>query len=159
MRYLTILMLILTFVVGSAQAEDTDIEVGSSATVMIREQHIFPTPVFYAQPVGELLFGSEVQITGEQGEWFSIDAPGGLQGWVHTSALTGAILSEGSQGTDDSDMIMLAGRGFNSDVEDSYASGKSLPWDEVDAIEELTVEPVALEEFLLDGLLIEGGTQ
>ena len=159
MRYITILMLILTVVVGSTQAEDTDIEVGGTATVMIREQHIFPTPVFYAQPVGELVFGSEVEITGQQGEWFSIEAQGGLQGWAHTSALTGAILSEGSQGTDDSDMIMLAGRGFNSDVEESYASGKSLPWDKVDSIEEITVEPAALEEFLLDGLLIEGGSQ
>lgn len=151
MRYVIILVTILA---GTVLAGDTDIEVGGNATVKIREQHIFPTPVFYAQPVGELVFGSVVEITGEQGGWYSIEAGNGIEGWVHTTALTGAILSEGSQGTDDSDMIMLAGRGFNSDVEDSYASGKDLPWDQVDAIEDITVEPAVLEVFLVEGLLI-----
>ncbi|MCD4707631.1 MAG: SH3 domain-containing protein [Candidatus Sabulitectum sp.] len=151
MRYVIILVTILA---GTVPAGDTDIEVGGNATVKIREQHIFPTPVFYARPVGELAFGSVVEITGEQGDWFSIEAGNGIEGWVHTTALTGAVLSEGSQGTDDSDMIMLAGRGFNSDVEGSYASGKDLPWDEVDDIENITVEPEDLETFLVEGLLI-----
>lgn len=155
-----LILLIVTLVLAaSAIAEDTPIEVGGTATVMIREQYIFPTPVFYAQPVGELVFGSIVDITGEQGDWFSIEASNGTEGWAHTTALTGAVLSQGSQGTDDSDMIMLAGRGFNSDVESSYASGKDLPWDEVDAIENITVEPAVLEAFLVEGLLIEGGSQ
>ena len=159
MRYLTVLAMVLAILAGSAIAEDTDIEVGGNATVKIREQHVFPTPVFYARPVGELVFGSVVLITGEQGDWYSIEAPDGIEGWVHSTSLTGAILSQGSQGTDDSEMIMLAGRGFNSDVEDSYASGKDLPWDEVDAIEEITVEPSVLEAFMVEGLLLEGGTQ
>ena len=159
MKYLIIPLTVFAVLAGSVFAEDTDIEVGGNATVMIREQYIFPTPVFYAQPVGELVFGSVVEITGEQGDWYSIEADNGIEGWAHTTALTGAVLSQGSQGTDDSDMIMLAGRGFNSDVEDSYASGKELPWDEVDAIEDITVEPAVLEVFLIEGLLIEGGTQ
>ena len=159
MKYFIVLSATLAIFAGSAFAEDTDIEVGGSATVMIREQYIFPTPVFYAQPVGELVFGSVVEITGAQGDWYSIEAGNGIQGWAHTTALTGAVLSQGSEGTDDSDMIMLAGRGFNSDVEGSYASGKDLPWDEVDAIEDITVEPAALEVFLVDGLLIEGGSR
>ncbi len=152
MRFLIVLVTILA---GSAVAGDTDIEVGGNATVKIREQHIFPTPVFYAQPVGELAFGSVVEITGEQGDWYSIEADNGINGWVHTTALTGAVLSQGSQGTDDSDLIMLAGRGFNDDVESSYAEGKTLPWDEVDAIEDITVEPAVLEVFLVEGLLLK----
>ena len=159
MKILIMLFVTLALLAGSAMAEDTPIEVGGTATVMIREQYIFPTPVFYAQPVGELVFGSVVDITGEQGDWFSIEASNGIEGWAHTTALTGAVLSQGSQGTDDSDMIMLAGRGFNSDVESSYASSKDLPWDEVDAIENITVEPAVLEVFLVEGLLIEGGSQ
>ncbi len=155
MVFLTVIVLLA----GSAFAEDTEIEVGGSATVMIREQHIFPAPVFYASPVGELVFGSVVEIVEERGDWYSIEARGGIEGWVHSTALTGAILSEGSQGTDDSDMIMLAGRGFNSDVENSYASGKNLPWAEVDAIENITVDPATLEAFLVDGLLLEGDSQ
>lgn len=159
MKNSIICITVIALLAGSAFAEETEIEVGGSATVMIREQHIFQAPVFYASPVGELVFGSVVEIVEERGDWYSIKAQGGTEGWVHSTALTGAILSEGSQGTDDSDMIMLAGRGFNSDVENSYASGKNLPWAEVDAIESISVDPATLEIFLIDGLLLEGDSQ
>ena len=159
MRNLLAVSAVLAILAGTALSEDSGIQVGSGATVKIRDQHIFPSPVFYAQPVGELTFGSVVQVTGVQGDWYSITAPGGIQGWVHATSLTGSILSQGSQGTDDSDMIMLAGRGFNSDVEGAYAQGKDLPWDQVDLIEEIVVEPSVIEAFLVGGLLLEGGTQ
>jgi hypothetical protein len=159
MRGYSLLLLIALLGAFSAQGGEGDVTVGGSATVKIREQHIFPRPVFYASPVGELAFGSVVTVTGEQGDWFSIQGPGGVTGWVHSTALTGALLSQGSEQTDDSDMIMLAGRGFNSDVEDAYASGKDLPWDQVDLIEAIRIEPETLEAFLLEGLLIDGGSR
>lgn len=149
------MILIAALAAAAAFAEETPVEPGGSATVKIQEQHLFPSPVFYAQPIAELTFGQVVQVTGEQGDWFSVET-GGLQGWVHTTALTGAILSEGSQSTDDSDMIMLAGRGFNSDVEDAYAQGKNLPWDQVDMIEAIEVAPAEIESFLIEGSLIDG---
>jgi len=159
MRINGAVILLLLILVSSLYGDETPVEPGGSATVKIREQHIFPTPVFYAQPVGELDFGEVVDVTGEQGDWFSIETASGVQGWVHSTALTGALLSQGSQSTDDSDMIMLAGRGFNSDVEDSYAEGKSLPWDKVDMIEAIEVEPSAIETFLQEGMLLEGGSR
>jgi hypothetical protein len=159
MRGSVFLAAILALVTLSSFAEDAAIEVGGSATVMIREQHVFPSPVFYAQPVGELAFGSVVDVLEQQGDWYSIRADGGTTGWVHATSLTGAVLSEGSQGTDDNNMIMLAGRGFNSDVENSYASEKNLPWNQVDAIEAITVEPSVVQAFLAQGFLLEGGSQ
>jgi hypothetical protein len=159
MRNLLAITAVFAILAGVALAEDSSVQVGAGATVKIRDQHIFPTPVFYAEPVGDLTFGTVVQVVAEQGDWFSITAPGSIHGWVHTTSLTGAILSQGSQGTDDSDMIMLAGRGFNSDVEGAYAEGKDLPWADVDKIEELTVEPSTLLVFLTEGLLLDGGTE
>lgn len=159
MRIYGAVILLLLLPASSLFGDDTPVEPGGSATVKIREQHIFPTPVFYAQPVGELQFGEVVDVTGEQGDWFSIETSAGVQGWVHTTALTGAILSQGSQSTDDSDMIMLAGRGFNSDVEGAYAEGKSLPWDKVDMIEAIEVDPALIEAFLIEGMLLEGGSE
>lgn len=144
---------------ASLYGDETPVEPGGSATVKIREQHIFPSPVFYARPLGELHFGEVVDVKARQGDWFSIETASGTQGWVHATALTGALLSQGSESTDDSDMIMLAGRGFNSDVEDAYSQGKNLPWDKVDMIEALEVEPEAIEAFLQEGLLLEGGSQ
>lgn len=159
MRTTAITVILLLFIALPLLAGETAVVVGGSATVKIREQHIFPTPVFYAQPVGDLEFGAVVDVTGEQGDWFSIETAAGLRGWVHTTALTGAILSQGSQSTDDSDMIMLAGRGFNSDVEDAYSQGKQLPWDQVDRIEAIDVDPSSIETFLRDGMLLKGGSE
>jgi len=159
MRSTVLVGALLLFMAITLSAEETPIEVGGSATVKIREQHIFPTPVFYAQPVGDLEFGAVVDVTAEQGDWFSIETSAGIRGWVHATALTGALLSQGSQSTDDSDMIMLAGRGFNSDVEDAYAQGKNLPWDQVDRIEDISVAPASIETFLTEGMLLEGGSQ
>lgn len=150
---------LLLLLVVTAVADDTPIEVGGSATVKIREQHLFPSPVFYAQPIGELAFGTVVDVTGEQGDWYSVETPAGNSGWVHATALSGALLSEGSESTDDSDMIMLAGRGFNSDVESAYSEGKDLPWHLVDQIEDITVDPASIEDFLQEGMLLEGSSR
>lgn len=152
----TALTALLLLAAAGLTGDETPIEVGGSATVKIQEQHIFPAPVFYAQPVGELHFGEIVDVTGEEGDWFSIETAAGGTGWVHATSLTGALLSEGSESTDDSDMIMLAGRGFNSDVEKAYAENGSLPWDLVDRIEDIEVDPGTIEAFLIEGMLIEG---
>ncbi|PIE53141.1 hypothetical protein CSA37_03300 [Candidatus Fermentibacteria bacterium] len=155
MRTILILCILLT---ASVTADDTPVQTGGQATVKIQEQHLFPSPVFYAQPVAELSFGQVVNVTGRQGDWFSVETEG-QEGWVHSTALTGALLSQGSRSTDDSDMIMLAGRGFNSSVEDAYSQGKNLPWDKVDAIEAIEVSPASILHFLTEGLLIQEGAE
>ena len=60
---------------------------------------------------------------------------------------------------------MLAGRGFNADVEASYAQGKGLRFDLVDRMEQIKTSPQSVGSFLASGWLIpgeeapEGGTR
>ncbi len=145
---------------GAAIAEDPP-EAGSQATVKVRSQHMFPRPVFYAEPIVELSFGEVLSLGEESGDWFMATRSGGTSGWVHTTALTGAVVGEGGIGSGSgevsSDEVMLAGRGFNSQVEDAYSSDHpELDFTKVDAMERLEVAPAELEAFLAEGGLIEG---
>ena len=135
--------------------------VGGSATVKIQSQHIFPRPVFYATPVGELVFGNTVTILEESSDWFRVSTSSGITGWVHATSLTGAVLGSGQIGSGSgdvtSDEIMLAGRGFNSDVENSYRNiNPGLHFDVVDQMEAFDVSPEEIYSFLVEGRLISG---
>jgi hypothetical protein len=150
------LILILLAAAALLTAED-DIQVGGMATVKTRDQSLFPRPVHYAQPIATVDFGTEVTVIGEQGAWFQVQLPGGTQGWLHSTSLTGAVLSRGSSGGEqDPDMIMLAGRGFNADVEASYAEEADLRFDLVDRMEQLKTSPESVGAFLAAVGLIEG---
>ncbi|MFO7627323.1 MAG: SH3 domain-containing protein [Candidatus Fermentibacteraceae bacterium] len=159
---LTVLILLAATLLAFAD----DIEVGGMATVKTRDQSLFPRPVHYAQPITTVPFGTEVTVTGSQGAWFKVEIPSGEEGWLHSTSLTGAVLSHGSSGGEqDPDMIMLAGRGFNADVEATYAQGKSLRFDLVDRMEQIKTSPQSVGSFLAAGWLIpaeeapEGGTR
>jgi hypothetical protein len=133
--------------------------VGEEATIQIRSQHLFPRPVFYATPLGELEFGDVVTLLEECEDWFMIRTASGATGWVHATSVTGAVLSGGSVGSGStevtSDEIMLAGRGFNSDMEQSYSSSNpALLFSEVDEMERITVAPEDIYGFLVAGDLI-----
>ncbi len=150
------LILVLLAAAALLTADD-DIQVGGMATVKTRDQSLFPRPVHYAQPIATVDFGTEVNVIGEQGAWFQVQLPGGTQGWLHSTSLTGAVLSRGSSGGEqDPDMIMLAGRGFNADVEASYAEEADLRFDLVDRMEQLKTSPEAVGAFLAAVGLIEG---
>lgn len=159
-------LMVLVLLSVTLMAFADDIEVGGMATVKTRDQSLFPRPVHYAQPITTVPFGTEVTVTGVQGAWFQVEIPSGVEGWLHSTSLTGAVLSQGSSGGEqDPDMIMLAGRGFNADVEATYAQGKSLRFDLVDIMEQIKTSPQSVGLFLAAGGLIpaeeapEGGTR
>ena len=153
----TAVLLLLSVVLFSTA---DDVQVGGMATVKIRDQHLFPRPVHYAQPIAEVAFGTEVNVVDSQGAWYKVQIPGGVQGWLHSTSLTGAVLSRGTAGGEqDPDMIMLAGRGFNADVEASYAQGKDLRFDLVDRMEEIRTSPEDVGAFLAEGGLIDDEPQ
>jgi len=156
-----ILSITAVLLIAALPLAGDDPVVGGSATVKIQSQHVFPRPVFYATPVGELEFGNTVTILEESSDWFRVSTSSGITGWVHATSLTGAVLSGGQIGSGSgdvtSDEIMLAGRGFNSDVENSYKnSHPELVFDVVDQMEAFDVSPEEIYSFLVEGRLISG---
>ncbi|MBD3369608.1 hypothetical protein GF402_04510 [Candidatus Fermentibacteria bacterium] len=155
MRVISMIALLLL----AASFADDEPEVGQQATVKVRGQHMFPRPVFYAQPVCGLDFGEVVDVLESEDDWFHCSTSGGLAGWIHGTSLTGAVIGEGEVGEGSgevsSDEVMLAGRGFNSDVEDAYSSDHpDLDFELVDDMESLEVTPDELRDFLAQGGLI-----
>lgn len=159
MKYLALLFISIFFFAISA--EDTEPEIGDEVVIAVQNQSIYPRPAFYASPVQPVDYGTLATIIEIAGEWFNVTIADGREGWIHQTAVSGAIQSSGdvsASGEVTSDEIMLAGRGFSQDIEDAYASEHpELDFTEVDLMESMyTVSPEELLQFLLSGNLIEG---
>ena len=159
MRFLLILML---FSLPVAMAEDAEPQVGDEVAISVQNQSIYPMPAFYASPVEPVSYGTIASIDQIDGEWFRITTSLGKVGWIHSTSVTGAIQSTSggtsASGSVTSDEIMLAGRGFSQDIEETYAGQHpELNFTKVNTMESSwTISPEQLYQFLIEGNLIEG---
>jgi len=158
MRFVLILMF---FSISLVMAEDIETRVGDEVAISVQNQSIYPMPAFYASPVESVNYGTIALIDEIEGEWYRITTSLNQAGWIHCTSVTGAIqtASSGTSATGDitSDEIMLAGRGFNQEIEDKYAGNHpELNFILVDNMEtSWTVSPEQLYQFLISGNLIE----
>jgi hypothetical protein len=142
-------------------AEDDPPQPGDQVAIAVQNQFIYPMPAFYASPTQPVTYGTIAVIDEVQGEWYKVTTALDKTGWIHMTAVTGAI--EGSSGGTStsggvtSDEIMLAGRGFSEDIEQSYAGDNpDLDFSLVDHMENTwKVSSEELYQFLLEGNLIE----
>jgi hypothetical protein len=159
MRFLLILML---FSLPIAMAEDAEPQVGDEVAISVQNQSIYPMPAFYASPAEPLNYGTLASIDQIDGEWFRITTSLGQVGWIHRTSVTGAIQTTSggtsAAGNVTSDEIMLAGRGFSLDIEETYAGDHpELNFSIVNNMEtSWTISPEQLYQFLVEGNLIEG---
>ena len=158
MKYLAVLFFSVFFFALSA--EDVEPVIGDEVVISVQNQFIYPRPAFYASPVQPVDYGTLATIDDISGEWFNVTTAGGREGWIHRTAVSGALQSSGdvtASGEVTSDEIMLAGRGFSQEIENAYSSEHpDLDFTKVDYVE--TMYPVSPEEllhFLLTGNLIE----
>ena len=159
MRFLLILML---FSISLTTAEDTEPQVGDEVAIAVQNQSIYPMPAFYASPVEPVNYGTMAIIDEIDGEWYRITTSFNKAGWIHSTSVTGAIQTTSentsTSGNVTSDEIMLAGRGFNQDIEETYAGQHpELDFSKVNNMEtSWIISPQQLYQFLVDGNLIEG---
>ncbi len=159
MKYLFIL-LIFSLVFASDEADEP--RVGDEVAIAVQNQSIYPMPAFYASPVIPVSYGTTATINEIDGEWYRITTSLNQVGWIHRTAVTGAIQTASAgtsaSGNVTSDEIMLAGRGFNQDIEATYAGEHpDLDFSQVNSMEtSYKVTPQQLFQFLVDGNLIEG---
>lgn len=158
MRLIMIPLLMLTVL---AAAEDDPPQPGDQVAIAVQNQYMYPMPAFYASPTQPVSYGTLALIDEVQGEWYRVTTALNSSGWIHSTAVTGAIQSssEGASASGEvtSDEIMLAGRGFSKDIEETYAGDNpELDFSMVDRMEtSWKVSAEELYQFLLEGNLIE----
>ena len=150
-------------IVASAWAAD-----GSKMmSVQVKTTPLRDTPSFVGKAGATLSYGDRVEVMNTQGAWAKVSAPGGLTGWVHTSALSSKkiVLKSGqvtAQSKASSDELALAGKGFNSDVEGEFKKQhQNIDFNWINKMEKMIVSSGETQSFLKEGSVApkEGGAQ
>ena len=135
-------------------------------SVQVKEGQLRSTPSFLAEIIAKPAYGDRVEIIQDKGIWKKV-AIRGVQGWMHTSALTtkNIVLKAGAANVQTSATggeIALAGKGFSEEVEKQYKSlNRNLDYAWVDRMEKIKVSPEQIQAFLKQGNVMpaEGGVQ
>lgn len=143
---------ILTLVLASTAAAAG----AATITVLVQQTTLRKRPQFYAPAAGTAKLGQTFDASGPDAGWYKTD-----EGYIHQSAVTAkavkvsATSSAGAGAT--TDEVTLAGKGFNSQVEQSYG-GKHPEADfaGVDAMEKRQASDEAVLEFMRSGDLAGG---
>jgi len=149
------LLAISTTVFSSAVVSATP----DSLYVKVRTTKLRAQPQQWAPAVADLRYGDSATPLGKSGAWHNVQF-GSRSGYLHDSALTSRKVvlqaSDSVAGSTDRDVV-LAGKGFNSEVEKNYAAqNSSMNYSEVDKMERLTISDSEMTAFVRAGKL-EGG--
>ncbi len=139
----------------------------TTMTVQIKEGQMRSTPSFLGTIVAKLPYGERVEVIQDQASWKKVAARGGVQGWMHSSALTTKriVLKAGAgdvKTSATSGEIALAGKGFSEEVEKQYKKlNRNLDYAWVDRMERFQVTPEQMQAFLKQGSVVpaEGGAR
>jgi hypothetical protein len=133
-------------------------------SVHVKQAQLRAQPGPLAKIGATLAYGTRVSVLEEQTDWILVEVPErALKGWVHRSALTQKklVLRSGSGSTNVSgDEIVLAGKGFNAQVEEKFKQqNQNLNYGWLDKMEQnFAVPQQSMQQFLKDGALsVEGG--
>ncbi|MBN2533997.1 MAG: SH3 domain-containing protein [Spirochaetales bacterium] len=156
-----LLALLLLFICGimvSSQAFE-------DLSVLVKETQVRSQPSYLGKVLAVLHYGDRVKAGEKEKGFYKIQLPDKSgEGWVHSSALIKKqiVMNAGDSEVKkyaSSDDVVLAGKGFNKEVEDSYKKEKNLDFTPVDEMEKIVVNQSEIVEFLNKGLLtgLEGG--
>ena len=127
--------------------------------VKVQTTNLRKEPVFYADTIVVLKAGEAVEKVAEQNGWYKVKTVKGIQGWVHSSAVSSKsfdllALGQTTKTGASAEEVALASKGFNKQVEDAYkAKHKDANFAEVDRMLRLKVTPEQLRRFLERGKL------
>jgi uncharacterized protein YgiM (DUF1202 family) len=146
---LLLLVLVCAGVLVSQAAAD-------EAQILVRKTNLRATPKLWAKSLGSLQYGDSVHMLGAEAGWVKVKTKG-KEGFVHASALTQrqiVLSGKAAPQTVSRDQVVLAGKGFNSQVEKQLAAGNThLNFAAVNEIEKMKVSPSDLAAFIRNGKL------
>jgi SH3-like domain-containing protein len=126
-------------------------------SVHVRSSDLRDSPSFLGRSVAPVVYGEQVEVVGEQGNWMEVNASSGAKGWIHQSALTRKQIVFSSGGADvkteaSGEEIAVAGKGFNADVEKKFrVDHTDIDFSWVDRMEQMKIAPQELRSFLRKG--------
>lgn len=153
-KQVVLLLVVGLFSISSALAADV--------YVTVRESKLRSRPEFLASPVASVRYGDRLSVVKDSEPWMQVSY-GGKQGYVHSSAITTRKVvlsaSKGAAGANvDQSDVVLAGKGFSSEVEKQFAATHSnLSFAAVDAMERVKISTAELDAFVKQGKLTAGG--
>jgi hypothetical protein len=126
--------------------------------VQVRESKLRAEPQFWSSTVQDLSYGSSLVALGAapgNKSWVRAKS-GEHEGFVHMSAVTSrkiVLVASDKPGLvrAPSSDVMLAGKGFNQQVENHYGTSKGLDFSVVDEVEKLRVDPLEQATFIREG--------
>ncbi len=134
-------------------------------SVQVKEGQVRNSPSFLGTIVARPTYGERVVVIEDRGTWKKVSIRG-VQGWMHTSALTTKtiVMRAGAANVQTSATggeIALAGKGFSEEIEKQYRSqNKNVDFTWVDRMERFKVSPEEMRAFLKQGQVVpEGGAQ
>lgn len=133
------------------------IAANSPLYVKVRNAKLRNEPKQWAPSISSLSYGDAVSMLSSEGAWLKVKV-GNSSGYLHNSAVSErkvviqAAKSVATTGNDKD--VILAGKGFNKEVEKNYASKNSaLNYAEVDKMERLNVSDTEVAAFVKAGKL------
>ena len=130
-------------------------------SIVVRESKLRASGSHWAAPRADLRYGDVVTVVNPGKSWIEVSVPSGAQGFVHASAVTSrrVILKAGMNPLDSNvepTDVVLAGKGFNEDVEDLYKTQEAaLDFAFIDRWEKQRPTDEALKNFMTEGGLTQ----
>ena len=129
---------------------------GTMLSVQVREGQLRERPSFLGKVAADVAYGDRLEVLETRAGWTKVRGEG-VEGWIHTSALTEkrVVLSSGDVDANvgaSGEELALAGKGFNAEVEQAYRAGNpeaQYAW--VDRMEAVVVSADEAAAFLAAG--------
>ncbi len=128
-------------------------------SVQVRSGQLRAKPGFLGRLVTILPYGDRVNLKAEEGEWRKVTSVKmGQTGWMHISALTQQEIilrptERHVESAAQSDQLVLAGKGFNKQVEEKFQEQEKLDYAKVDEMEDYSVSQEEIQQFAKSGSL------
>ncbi len=130
---------------------------GEMMSVQVNSAQIKSRPSFAAPTLGVLSYADRVEVLEGARGWKKVQNTAGVSGWIHGSALSPKeiVLSSGGQVSSgaSSEEVALAGKGFNSEIEQEYKLESELDFTWVDTMASWEIPYETLAAFLENGNL------
>lgn len=128
--------------------------------IQVRSSKLRAQPLMWSSAVGDLNYGDQLTLVKEDAAngWLKVKSGKGVEGYLHKSAISTrrvvlAAKAGMKDGRADISEVVLAGKGFNREVEAEYARAQGFNYSLVDKVEKARTNSAEIAQFIKSGQL------